>query len=883
MSHRKQVQARDKLVHKLTRDGLMEVNTATGEATSISKREKDFQIQKDKAPRQEAFVRKLHRMEDVRPHSVTVKRKEPAHNVKLPYDMVRQKDFGQPETTPQQDRYPNIHEPPADTLFFQEQLNFEPNQNVVNEKENVQKGGVYHQRFTESILLVENHQTFQTEVNNVRNVIISTKRASVPHKEVYQGQSSDKLQKPGKFPFADEENTASGKKLKRARQRVEKTDARLEQARNRLPRKKIRTEKSSGGTRNRQQSKMTFEDGVKSPQSLGKGDLLMRPVKAGTSFSVGYMHSRLFQMEEENVETKAAHKGELLAEGGLRTAYRIHKTAPYRHVKRLEQLSAKQNARRAYQKMLHENPQFRTNPMSRFIQKQKIKRNYVKAARESMQTAQRLKQAGAVGGKLLKLASGFVTKHPAVIGTIALLLLVMITFSALFTSCANLAMGGLSSVLLTSYTAEDADINDAELTYSEWETNLQVQIQNAENAHPGYDEYRYNIDDISHNPFELLAYLSAKYKDFTIGGVRTELQRIFNEQYKLEFVQETENRYRTETYTDPVTGETTDVEVPYHWYILNINLTSKSFTDIVGPGLTIDEEEMYSLYMQTKGNRQYIASPLDFDWIPYVTSYYGWRIHPVTGEKDYHKGIDIGVPIGTDILSGLDGTVIQAAYDEGEYGYYIVIEGKDGLVSKYAHCDRLIASVGQQVRKGDVIAKSGNTGRSTEPHLHLEVLKDGQYLNPLYFAESPGSGTNGSNEPIIPDYPGEPMGDSRFAALMLEAQKHLGKPYVFGASGPDTFDCSGFICYSINHSEIAAIGRTTAQGLYNLCTPVSSANAKPGDLIFFTGTYSTPNTCSHVGIYIGNGRMIHAGNPVQYASINTSYWQEHFYAFGRLP
>ena len=121
-----------------------------------------------------------------------------------------------------------------------------------------------------------------------------------------------------------------------------------------------------------------------------------------------------------------------------------------------------------------------------------------------------------------------------------------------------------------------------------------------------------------------------------------------------------------------------------------------------------------------------------------------------------------------------------------------------------------------------------------------------------------------------------------FPALITEAQKHLGKPYVFGASGPNSFDCSGFVSYVLNQSGVASVGRSTAQGLFNMSTPVSRENAQPGDLIFFTGTYSAGTPVTHVGIYIGNGQMIHAGDPVQYANINTSYWTEHFYAFGRI-
>jgi murein DD-endopeptidase MepM/ murein hydrolase activator NlpD len=634
-------------------------------------------------------------------------------------------------------------ENPADASLHG-RLHFDRKQTVPVDKPEPQQGTAYYQRFNQDAPRPPERQPApQAGGSDVKNILpsipspqdVPVSRQTAPSEKISSGAP-----KPGRLQFAPEERATQNKKLAKAQQKAEKTADRLDKVRNRLPaKKKTGKERIFDEKKNKYGHKIRFEAEVKPQQSHLKDALPLRPAKAGANLSIGYAHNKLFQVERENVGTQAAHKGELLAEGGLRTAYRLHKTAPYRRVAKLERLSAKHNAKLAYQKLLHENPRLRTNLLSRFIQKQKIKRRYAKAARESKQAAQLMKQAGAAGGKIIKLASGFVRSHPMVIGGIALLLLMVFSFSTLLTSCTNMAMGGFSSVLMSSYTAEDEDIDDAELTYTEWETNLLMRIQNAQAEHPGYDEYRYNVDDISHNPFELMAYLSAKYQDFTFATIKTELQRISNEQYRLEFVAQTEIRYRTETRTDPETGESYTVEVPYEWHILNINLTSKSFTDVVQPNMNADEREMYGLNMQTKGNRQYITSPFDFDWIPYVTCYYGWRIHPVTGAKDYHKGIDIGVPVGTDILAGHDGKVIQAAFDAGGYGYYIAIEGKDGLVSKYAHCDRLLASVGQQVKKGDVIAKSGNTGRSTGPHLHLEVLKNGRYLNPLFFAETPDS------------------------------------------------------------------------------------------------------------------------------------------------
>ena len=132
------------------------------------------------------------------------------------------------------------------------------------------------------------------------------------------------------------------------------------------------------------------------------------------------------------------------------------------------------------------------------------------------------------------------------------------------------------------------------------------------------------------------------------------------------------------------------------------------------------------------------------------------------------------------------------------------------------------------------------------------------------------------------DVPPDALEDEVFAAMLAEAEKYLGMPYVWGGSNPSTsFDCSGFVCWVINHSGWD-VGRTTAQGLFDFCTPVSPDNARPGDLIFFEGTYSSYETVTHVGIYVGNNMMIHCGNPISYASIASSYWQQHFYAFGRL-
>ena len=254
--------------------------------------------------------------------------------------------------------------------------------------------------------------------------------------------------------------------------------------------------------------------------------------------------------------------------------------------------------------------------------------------------------------------------------------------------------------------------------------------------------------------------------------------------------------------------------------------------------------------------------------------------------EQLHRGVDIAVPTGTTVLAAMDGTVTTAAYDS-YYGNYIVIEDSNGYCTKYAHMDTLSVSAGQAVKHGDTIGITGNTGSSTGSHLHIECQYNGEYYNPLFYFEA-GEGTlygetnapgSGGGNAIPPDS----YDDATVQALMEEAAKYLGFPYVWGGSSPSTsFDCSGFVCWVFTNSGVHNLPRTTAQGIYDQCTPVSAADAKAGDIIFFTGTYNSGGAVSHVGIYCGNGVMIHAGDPIKYSNINTSYWQSHFYAFGRL-
>jgi murein DD-endopeptidase MepM/ murein hydrolase activator NlpD len=636
--------------------------------------------------------------------------------------------------------------------------------------------------------------------------------------------------------------------------------------------------------------KLLFEEEARSKRSVPKTHVLSRPVKATAKLAILKARRSIQEAQDDNVGTEAVSKGEIAAEQSLRFASTRRKLAQHRQALRLEHGATKQTAKAGVRHALDTNPRFKSSVRSRAAQRRMIKRDLAKRAAAARKTAQ--STAGTFSGiqKALQEVTKAISRHPAVVVIALTLALLLVVIMASFSSCENVALNTLGTAVASSYLAEDEAIDQAELDYTEWETDIQISARAAEQTYPGYDEYRYSIGNVGHSPYTLMAYLTARYHEFDYGTARADLQAIFSEQYHLSFTPSIEMRTRTVTRTDPATLEDYDVEEQYEWRVLNITLTSRPFTDVILPRLSAGQVTHYSLLVATKGSRQYVGSPFAFNWLSYVSDSYGWRIHPISGVKENHTGVDIAVSTGTEILAAHDGEVTLAASDGG-YGLSVVIvtTAIDGspLSTRYAHCSELLVSVGAEVKRGDVIAKVGSTGNSTGPHLHFEIVKDGRYLNPLYFAIINDDGSVPSlpgqpNGPIIPAYPGAPMTDAKFAAMMTEAQKHLGKPYVFGGSGPYSFDCSGFVCYVINQSGVGNVGRIGAQGLFNICTPISPASARPGDLIFFTNTYDAGTPVTHIGIYIGNNQMIHAGEPVQYAAIDSAYFTQHFYAFGRL-
>ena len=595
----------------------------------------------------------------------------------------------------------------------------------------------------------------------------------------------------------------------------------------------------------------------------------------------GWSRQKAEEAGEENLGAEAVYKSERIVSAGVgRIAGQRGKRMrenPYRYFTRKEHRLQKSGAGTAYRKIVEEEQKLQKKAFAKWVQKRRIRQKYAAAARESAKGAVHTANVLHKSGQVVRAAAKAVPKR-TVIGIVAVGVLFVAMSGALFTSSGTMLAGIQSAVIATCYVADEEPINQSDISYSEMEADLQLSINKTEQDFPDYDEYLYNVGEISHNPYELLGYLSAVYDDFTYAQVEPELERLFDLQYRLSREEIVETRTRVSE-----DGE----EEEYEWRILKTTLTVRPLSEIINAGLAPgDQTDRYGVYMQTCGNRQCFGNPFDFSWIPKVTSPYGYRIDPITGEKALHRGVDIGAAQGTPVLAVQDGQVVSAGYD-GDYGLCVVIRDDKGYQSRYAHCERLYVSAGQEVERGARIAAVGSTGSSTGVHLHLEVLHNGSYLNPYFFVDSGGDGYQPdgttAGTPEFSEHPGAPMGDGSFAAMLAEAEKYLGYPYVWGGSSPPTFDCSGYVSWVVNQSGAGSVGRQTAQGLYNLCTPISKSSLKPGDLVFFTGTYSSPNPVTHVGIYVGGGRMIHAGDPISYANINSSYWTGHFYSGGRLP
>lgn len=675
--------------------------------------------------------------------------------------------------------------------------------------------------------------------------------------------------------------------------------------------------------------------------------------------------------QDDNSGTEALQTGKRTAGHVYRFTSSRAANRKNKRYERTHKLNERSRVELHYQEHLKRDESLQNaSTLKRFWQKQRIKREYVKAYRAEKYGGAAAKSGVAFfkdkGRKVLT----FFAEHKGIALSIAALILLLLIIMGSVSSCSMGAVQIISTTMASSYLSEPEEIEKAELYYTELEAALQKKINAMESEHPGLDEYRYNIGEINHDPHVLISFLSAKYETFTFEQVKGEIEALFEAQYGIKVEQVKEIKKETKTvqvgeslgkvvtsgycscpiccgvwsggptasgvmpkgnhtiavdaknpivpmgtkivmtgveYTVEDTGNFARYGVAFDVYydnhaaasnhghrtweaylaegnanmvevittqtveVLNVTLTAKPLRSAIFSRMNEEQKELYELIYSARGNLQVYQSPVDLNWYSYIKSYYGYRINPETGKRELHRGIEVSVPEGTEVQSGQTGTVAAAGYDN-QYGHYVVTEDEKGYQLKYGHLQELHVSQGQSITMGDVIGKTGSTGNVSGSQLYLELVKDGAYYNPIFYVDTGGGDFGG----------GASYDDETVRRLFEEAEKYLGMPYVWGGSSPATsFDCSGFVSYVFTHSGVCNMGRLTAQGIYDICDPVDPSEAKPGDIIFFTGTYNAGVPVSHVGIYAGDGMMIHCGNPIQYTSIYSPYWQQHFYAFGR--
>lgn len=444
-----------------------------------------------------------------------------------------------------------------------------------------------------------------------------TRKASKKAARKAQEEATVK-EKSSRLQFTEEELSAP--ELEKYIEKSNRAADRLDAAKAAIPKqKKLVKERTFDEATGKAKTRLRFEEREKPmPGSRNHKNPLSRPAQEAGIF----VHNKVHSVEKDNSGVEGAHKSEELAEKGVKygarkvkQGYRSHKLKPYRKAAKAEKAAFKANVNFQYHKTLHDNPQLTSNPLSRFWQKQQIKKQYAKAARAGSAkgikaAAENTRKAAAKAAGKTRQTIAFVARHPAgVCIAIAALLLIILVFAGL-SSCSAMFSGTINGVVGTSYTSEDSDLVAVENKYAAMENELQSEIDNIERIHPGYDEYRYDLDTIGHNPHELASYLTALLQSYTPESAQAETERIFGLQYTLTLTEEVEIRYREEERTDTWTDEdgneheeTYTVQVPYEYHILNVELTNKPISSLAEELLTPEQLEMFRVYMETSGNK----------------------------------------------------------------------------------------------------------------------------------------------------------------------------------------------------------------------------------------------------------------------------------------
>ena len=626
-----------------------------------------------------------------------------------------------------------------------------------------------------------------------------------------------------------------------------------------------RKQKQAADSGKKKPGRLSFDDedpGGSMVHGSGMG-IGRKTAEAAAGAAAFVVHAKIHEAEDDNAGVEAAHSAERLteesvqrtAESGLRqnktkeeAARRISDEPGLHRLKFGEEPIEGANAAKQEAE--------KKTTIRKFFQKQRYRRMYAAAKKEEKTVEQAYKASQSFVAKAAAVVKETFRRNSKVFISLGVLGLLFMLMASAVTSCAAVIHGTGSSVVSTTYASTDEEIHNVEKAYKSMEDALNAQINSISSRYPNYDEFQYQIDEISHNPYHLISYFTVKYGEFALSQVRAELEEIFHQQYEIS----TQSDQITVTHTKTVR-------------------VGESLGRVVTSG--------------------YCSCPIccgQWSGGPTASGVYPTSNHTIAVDAN-----DPFVPIGTHVvMNGVEYVVedtgafarygVQfdvyydshsAALNHGHRTWEAYLADSNGRntvqVTTTETVNRL--SVTLTNKNLDVILRS----RMTSDEIKRYDVLNRTFGNRNYLFDLnslPGYGPYNSYS-----IPPEALSDERFARMIREAEKYLGYPYVWGGASPSTsFDCSGFVSWVVNNCGNGwSYGRLSAEGLRQVTAYVYPEDARPGDLIFFQGTYDCGGGASHCGIYVGDGMMIHCGNPIQYTSINSAYWQAHFLQFGRLP
>lgn len=634
--------------------------------------------------------------------------------------------------------------------------------------------------------------------------------------------------------------------------------------------KKVKREQTVQEAR-KKSSRLSFEDETGIVKGSGNS-LAGRTAQKVVTVVSATVHGKVHEEETDNSAVEAAHKSELAAEQATRSLRhaqeRRKKKAGYADRLHKQEITSEQKGRLNFG--MSELEKNRGTGMGadavaadgakkqqgrKFWQKKRYKDAYMAAKHGKKVQSEAVKATETLAVKAKRAVQEIFRRNKAILVVLGLIGLLFLLIASSLTSCSALVHGAGTSVISTTYAANDGDIYAAENAYLAMEAALNEQINNMEATHPDYGEYQYQVDEISHNPYHLISYLTVKYGDFTYEQVAGELEEIFREQYAIQ----TESRRETVTETRTVrVGESLGQVVTSGY--CNCTICCGQWSG--GPTA--------SGAMPTPNHT--IAVDANNPFVPMGTKVVMNGVEYVVEDTGAFAryGVQFDVYYGDHATASAHGHQTWEAYIADDNG------NREVEVTSTREVNQLNVTLSNHSLDA-VLRSRMNDEEEKRYEYYNRTYGNRDYLFDISTLPSYGGGFGY-------DIPADALSDERFAKMIHEAEKYLGYPYVWGGASPSTsFDCSGFVSWVINNCGNGwNVGRQTADGLRSCCAQVSPSQAKPGDLIFFQGTYNTPGA-SHVGIYVGNGMMIHCGSPIQYTSIESTYWQQHFMAFGRLP